>query len=837
MPIGAQGRRRIAGMQGARGGQKSTADAGPETAERDFLRPIHRPLSTAANLIEVEAPAPATVQSAQLAPSRVPAPLSIRAAIARMPGMLAATLELEAARGTLFPLVPVCMAVGVLIYGSLAVEPPLHAALLATGLLAGLAIWLRRYDHVFAMRLVLAPLFIVVGIVVCSIQTERYHAQMIGSGVATTLSGYVTAVEARSDGRVRLTVRLTATERPVLRYAPGKIRASYRANAQNLPFVPGDHITGRARLMPHSGPVIPGGYDFAYHAYYDGIGGNGFFLGAPKRTATIVPRERLGQVADWVNRQRLALAGHIRSIAGEGPAGQVTAALVTGITSAIPDETTESLRRTGLAHVLSISGLHMALVAGTVIVLARLLMAAFPGFVARHPARKYAACAGMAIGFLYLFMAGGAVATVRSFAMLAVMLAAILLDRNALTMRNLAIAAIIVLAIMPNELTGPGFQMSFAATASLIAAYAIVSNRRSSAGAVSKRSALFRALLSVRDFVAGLSLTSLVAGSATMAFSAYHFHAIAPYGFLANLLAMPVISLIVMPLAVLSTLLMPLAIDAPFFAATAWGVDRFLAIAGHVASMSGDGVTGLLSVPTIAALTLAICIVAVSHTWLRWLALAPVVASLWLIAQHQAPLGYIDENAKSIMIRTGPDSAMISNARANVFATGIWRRALAVEQVKTPGKLEEVNILTLAGGEMTDAVVASAGNDQFRCSPSFCLALSNGSGPDRTKTLEIWHLIPGKAADRALQRELTRSLCGRNALVVIADPTLQPYCQQAQTRFLTAKDLALHGSTAIYTPTDPFGPITLIQAYDSIERPWNWQRRFSRPARGLAEYQ
>ena len=138
----------------------------------------------------------------------------------------------------------------------------------------------------------------------------------------------------------------------------------------------------------------------------------------------------------------------------------------------IPEDVNEALRRTGLYHIISISGLHMAMVAGTVMLLMRLGFAAFPGFTSRRPVKKYAAGAALAATAGYLFISGAEVAAQRSFIMLAVMLTAVLFDRAALTMRNLAVSAVVVIVVSPHEVVGPSFQMSFAATAALVAAYA-----------------------------------------------------------------------------------------------------------------------------------------------------------------------------------------------------------------------------------------------------------------------------------------------------------------------------------------------------------------------------
>ncbi|TIT12583.1 MAG: ComEC/Rec2 family competence protein, partial [Mesorhizobium sp.] len=177
------------------------------------------------------------------------------------------------------------------------------------------------------------------------------------------------------------------------------------------------------------------------------------------------------RLASAIEKARESIADHIRGLVG-GPEGEIAAALIVGVRAGIPDEINEAMRRTGIYHIISISGLHMALVAGTIMLLLRGAFALFPDFASRRPVKKYAAAAALVSIAAYLVFSGIVVAAERSFIMLAVMLVAVLFDRAALTMRNLAISAIAVILVSPHEVVGPSFQMSFAATAALVGAYA-----------------------------------------------------------------------------------------------------------------------------------------------------------------------------------------------------------------------------------------------------------------------------------------------------------------------------------------------------------------------------
>ena len=300
----------------------------------------------------------------------------------------------------------------------------------------------------------------------------------------------------------------------------------------------GGGLTGFARLRVPSGPVRPGNYDFSFHAYFNGIGANGFFLGNPK-TANVPPQTSLvAEISEWIALLRVRVSERVEEVIG-GEDGNVTAALIAGTRGGISEETNDDLRKAGLAHILSISGLHMALAAGVVMFALRSAFALFPAFSVRHPVKKYAAFLSLLACAFYLAMSGADVAAQRSYVMIAVMLSALLFDRAALSMRNLAIAGMVTIAISPHEILGPSFQMSYSATAALIAGYAWWGMRRAKKSqrverrAASPTGGLPTKILKSAVAAAG---TSLVAGIASGIFAAYHFNNTVPFGLIGNVL-------------------------------------------------------------------------------------------------------------------------------------------------------------------------------------------------------------------------------------------------------------------------------------------------------------
>ncbi|MFW6299818.1 MAG: ComEC/Rec2 family competence protein, partial [Oceanicaulis sp.] len=280
---------------------------------------------------------------------------------------------------------------------------------------------------------------------------------------------------------------------------------------------------------------------------------------------------------------RWRLAERIREKAGPRTGG-VAAALLTGDRSGVSEADAEALRISGLGHILAISGLHMALFAGGVYVALRFVFACIEPWARAHDPRKPAALIAILAAAAYLILSGGAVSTQRAFVMAAVVLTGVLLDRRAFSLRSLAIAATVVIALAPESVTEAGFQMSFSAVAALIAVYEVWARIRP------ERLTRANFLERMSDSLAGLTTTSVVAGAATGAFAAFHFQRMAAYGLLANLAAMPVFTFWVMPAGVVALALAPLGLDGPALMVMDAGLRIVLAIAHWTANLDGAAV-------------------------------------------------------------------------------------------------------------------------------------------------------------------------------------------------------------------------------------------------------
>jgi competence protein ComEC len=574
--------------------------------------------------------------------------------------------ELDDGRGALW--IPVLFGVGILLYFGLPFEPPLIVAIAVCLALIVLVFLGRSRSWLFRLALLLAT--VAAGMVAAQLRTMAVASPALTSARTATVRGWIETMERSGQNGARLTIRVVSVEGPSAAQTPERIRLSVR-KTEGLAVADGIEVL--AALQPRQGPVLPGGYDFGRDAYYGGIGASGFSYGAPKKADLGEPPLSISWRAPLAG-LRQAIGARIEA-ALPGENGRIANALVTGERGGISDESNDVLRDSGLAHILSISGLHMAIVAGVSLWALRSFLALFPPIALRWPIKKWAAAGALLIATLYLGLSGGGVATNRSYIMLAVMLVAVLFDRRAFSVRNVALAAMIVLVLTPESLLSASFQMSFAATLALISGFEAVAayrrGRRRMPGP-QRGPAFWRVPLA---WGIGAILTSLLAGLATTPFSAYHFQRTAPLSLFANLAASLPISLLVMPFALLAVLLMPFGLEGPPLQVVDLGLAAVLAIARQVSDWTGSaGLVAkapLLSLLLITAGLIWLCL------WRRaWrLAGIPVMAvGIGLAPFAASPDILIAADGAGAAYRAA-DGRYRLLGKAGTFETEMWLRA------------------------------------------------------------------------------------------------------------------------------------------------------------------
>lgn len=578
-----------------------------------------------------------------------------------------AAKEVEAAR--LAPWLTVFFGVGILLYFAAPSEPLLIAPLAALFLLCALCGISRERPFAFALLLSLAA--VAAGFsMACARAAYVEHKVLTRTTGTLTLTGFVEARDAteRSD---RVVLRLTGVTGRGAENVPQKIRVAMRRGfAPNV----GEHIELRAQLRPLLGPTRPGGYDFARGAYFQKVGATGLAYGRPKIVSTDAPIPRDIRIFAAVEKLRWTLANRIRAVLSD-ESGAIAVALVTGIRDTISADANEAMRVSGLYHVISISGLHMALVAGVMFALVRGGLALVPGLALRRPIKKWAAIVALAGVTFYLVLSGADHATQRAWIMISIVLVGVLMDRLALSIRTLAAAALGVLLIQPEALLNPGFQMSFAATLALIALYERVSPMLAQPPAPGQGAFGYFSERAGRWLLLGVA-TSLVAGFATTVYVAFYFHRVAPYGVLANLLAMPVISFLIMPFALLSVLLLPFGYDALGWQVMGFGIDVMLQVARFVTDLPGaEGRVAAFGAGTLLIATAGLFALAIPISRLRWIGVPLLAAAFLLATTATRPDVLVDAEADIVAVRVPDGRLSILDARRDRLSTESWLAA------------------------------------------------------------------------------------------------------------------------------------------------------------------
>ncbi|MGF7161441.1 competence protein ComEC [Rhodoligotrophos appendicifer] len=451
--------------------------------------------------------------------------------------------------------------------------------------------------------------------------------------------------------------------------APARIRIAVGRNGAALR--PGDRVSLSAKLFPLPRPTVPGGYDYGRSLWFEGVGATGIGYG---EIQTIPHDPLFGQrLRIAIETLRGSIAAAIRTVL-PGPSGGMAVALVIGDRSGIPKDVTTAFRISGLSHVISISGLHMSLIAGTTFWLVRALLSLWPALTIRLPVKKIAATAALVTASGYFLISGFDVATQRSFVMIAIMFFAILLDRPAISMRNVALAAILVLILAPEAVLSVSFQLSFLAVMALVAMFAALYENRSSDETGSGPKTPVGASVRFAQRATGAAvMTTLTAGLATAPVAAYHFQRLASYSLLANLLATPVIGILIMPMLLLSLVLMPFGLhDWPLWSAGI-GIDLLIGIARWVSSLPGaEGIVPAMPLSAIMMISAGALVLLLCRTGLRYTGIGIAVAGFAVAAFPSHPAMVIDGEGKVVALRNSEGLLVLSDARKATFAARQW---------------------------------------------------------------------------------------------------------------------------------------------------------------------
>lgn len=663
------------------------------------------------------------------------------------------------------------LAAGAGAYFTLPFEPgPVLAITLA---LLGIALlWWGR-----SQALVLLAGVALCGFALAALQAKQAATPLLAATTGeVTVSGRVISIDRSS--RTRLVMILTPEQVTGLDSAhlPKRLRLSLPEKAGTTP--PGARVSFTARLAPLPAPVAPGAFDYGLRLWLDGIGGTGRVT---SETLTLLAGSAPAAApSSWLAGLRAAIGLRIGAVLA-APYDSFAEALITGERSTIPSEINRSLLVSGLYHILSISGLHMWLAAGGVFWAVRAALALVPGAALRFPIRKWAAAAALLMGLFYMLLAEGGVATARSFIMVAIVFFAMIVDRPALSARNLALAAVTILILDPEAAIEAGFQMSFLAVLGLVAFHEAWSQYRLRHGSSVAPQRPWWARVAVwgaSAFAASL-VTSFIAGFSSSLPAAYHFGRISPYGVLANGLAIPVVGVLVMPFALVSVLLMPFGLERLPLLVMGKGLELVIVISDAVAGL--PGANEVIARPTeaaILAVALGFLLLCLLIGPVRLVGLVVMAAgSLLLVAAPPAPDLLVEQAGQNVALRNTGGRLVPAVPRRARFAVEKWLQANG----------EEASL-----GE-------AARRPGWTCREGRCIAVVKG-----------WRVLYLSAG------EDQRIDCSDAAVVIAAFP-LRGACRAAALR-IDRFDLWRYGAHAVYLSAA--SPRVTTARGEQGRRPW-----------------
>ena len=559
---------------------------------------------------------------------------------------------LQDARGLLFPFVPVAIACGIGAWFALPFEPGLGYYGFAFGVVvfAGL-FW--RFGPEALQPGVVAFGCMAMGILACGIRVYEVSAPMLEFRYYGPVQGRIIDIDRSQSDALRLTLDHVVLANLAAEATPVTVRVSLHGPPPDRPWEPGQVVLTTAHLAAPESAAEPGGFDFRRMAWFNQLGAVGY-TGSP-----VVLWAAPEPGAEVINRLRSRLSQAIET-AVPGDAGAFASGVMTGDRSNISAAVVLDLRKSSLAHLLAISGMNMAFLTGFVFAIMRYGVALVPPLALRINAKKLAAVVAFGVALFYLLLSGANVATTRAFLMVCVMLGAVLLDRRGLSFRSVALSAIVLLLAQPESLTEPGFQLSYAATIALIAGFGPCQ-------AMMKARGLPGWLMPPATLVA----TSVIAGFATAPFAAATFNRFTDYGLLANVLTVPVMSLL-MGAGAVAALLAPFGIAGPALWVMEQAARWILYVAHWVAGLDG-AVTPIASPgPWVMPLiTLGAIWALLWPGRTRLAGAAPMVVGLVLWVMVERPVLLISSDGVLAGL-LGPEGRALSSPKGAGFSALSW---------------------------------------------------------------------------------------------------------------------------------------------------------------------
>ena len=668
-------------------------------------------------------------------------------------------------QGRLVLWLPVAMGVGAAAYLTMPFEPvwlwSLGPAIVA---LFALILSYRFRLSVHVVHVTWICLFVAFGFAVGKLRTERVRAPVISPAESQySVTAFIIDNVSPSADQPRLLLAPIALSGIAPDATPLRLRVSLKPGiVESEGLSPGDAVTAFALLDPPPPPSLPGGYDPARGAYFQAVGGVGFLPGKVERIAPPPHSLRLTLVMT-LNRLRWDLSRAIdRQITpgfpGDPGLGGFAAALVTGQQAMVPQALIGSMRASGLAHILSISGVHMAVVGGFVFFALRAVLALIPAIALRMPVKKVAAAISLVCILFYLGLSGMPAPAIRAAVVTCVAFGAVLVDRRALSLRSLAIAAMIIIAATPDAVIQPGFQMSFAATAALLAVFEALHSE------IRELSVPWW-VRTVQKTVEGVRLSlavSLVATLSTLPLAVAYFNRISLYGLVSNLFEAPLTGFVIMPCLAIGAVLIGTPFGWMFLRVAAMGLWLIERIAAVTAALPYS----VISWPSAPTYILPVSLVGVFWCCLirghvRWLGVVVASAALWW-PRDLPPEVWIDAQGGNAAVRTEEGSFALRD-KARRYGFEQWTQHYGLRAL---------------GDEARDK--------DYECHGYVCIAK-----PSSPVKISFWF------SNVSPKPELLAQMCASSTMVILRSPVTSWPQKCAGIQHLTADDFKQLGAVEL----------------------------------------
>ncbi|AHA27693.1 ComEC/Rec2 family competence protein [Candidatus Liberibacter americanus] len=576
-----------------------------------------------------------------------------------------------------------------------------------------------------------------------AIETERNTTVILSETITTNLKGLVKWREPSKGDKWHYLVQVIEIRGDKSDLIRQNVIVS--VNKKHEHFIPGEIIEGIASLSPPPGPALSGLFESSFFNYYKGISATGFFYSIPRsylENDNNIWEQPLFKIKSFLNEIRTNIGIYIRKKI-PGDTGALAAALVTDERRAISQETINDLQKSGIAHIIAISGINMTIAAGLFFLVMRSIFSSFPIFAEKFPIKKIASLGALITVTAYFLISGASISAQRAYFMVIITLISYIFDKHLMGLRSIALTAIVIICFFPSEVMGASFQMSFATTAALIASSSIWQKKISTPHPLlvilPDKGIIITAIV---NFFKVIFLTSLIGSASASIFLIKHFHCMPIYGIIANIITIPILSFIVMPAGIIAVPLIFFSLDGIPLYVMGWGLDLIIIVAHKIANIGDNFCTGKISSTLFIVTIVGFLILTLLKTNIRHIGTAILTIAtpiLLFFPSYKNPDIIIAKNGKLVAFLD--KNTLISNQlNPNNFILSQWQSSLKAPIYEGP-LIKKVKSKKI-GLQDIEEMIESMPEKKFICfNKSFCLGHSKGSIISTIKRKENMQLI------------------------------------------------------------------------------------------------